>query len=89
MKTILEKVRSWFKGTKTETAPNTLTGTVKYFNYKKGYGFIQCEQVSADIFVHAKDTEGGMRKGRKVSFLLDQNEKGYIARKVVSLTQKA
>ena len=48
------------------------TGTVKWFNETKGYGFIQPDQGSKDVFVHVTAVErSGMRglaEGMKVSF---------------------
>ena len=48
------------------------TGTVKWFNSQKGYGFIQPEDGSKDIFVHISAVErAGLRalnEGQKVSF---------------------
>jgi cold shock protein len=48
------------------------TGTVKFYNEQKGYGFIQPDNGSKDVFVHATALErAGMRslrEGQKVSF---------------------
>ncbi len=48
------------------------TGTVKWFNETKGYGFIQPEQGGKDVFVHVSAVErSGMRglaEGMKVSY---------------------
>ncbi|ADP72287.1 cold-shock DNA-binding domain protein [Rhodomicrobium vannielii ATCC 17100] len=48
------------------------TGTVKFFNVNKGYGFIQPDSGSADVFVHISAVErAGMRtivEGQKLSF---------------------
>ena len=47
-------------------------GTVKWFNSAKGYGFIQPENGSADVFVHISAVERagmqGLADGRKVSY---------------------
>lgn len=47
-------------------------GTVKFYNDQKGYGFIQPEDGSKDVFVHATALERagiqGLNEGQKVSF---------------------
>jgi cold shock protein len=47
-------------------------GTVKWFNSQKGYGFIQPESGSKDVFVHISAVErsgiGNLNEGQKVSF---------------------
>jgi CspA family cold shock protein len=58
------------------------SGTVKWFNTTKGYGFIQPDDGGADVFVHISAVErAGLRalnEGQKVSFEL-QNERGKTA----------
>ncbi len=50
------------------------TGTVKWFNAQKGFGFIQPDQGGADAFVHISAVErsglGMLSEGQKVSFEL-------------------
>ncbi|MET1025549.1 MAG: cold-shock protein [Dongiaceae bacterium] len=52
-------------------------GTVKWFNASKGYGFIQPEDGSADVFVHISAVErsglGTLRDGQRVSFELERD----------------
>jgi CspA family cold shock protein len=47
-------------------------GTVKFFNAQRGYGFIQPDDGSKDVFVHVSAVErsgmGGLNEGQKVSF---------------------
>jgi CspA family cold shock protein len=54
-------------------------GTVKWFNPAKGFGFIQPEDGSADVFVHISAVErsgiGNLREGQKLSFDLEKNPK--------------
>jgi CspA family cold shock protein len=49
-------------------------GTVKWFNAQKGYGFIQPQDGSKDVFVHISAVEraglSGLNEGQKVSFEL-------------------
>jgi CspA family cold shock protein len=56
------------------------TGTVKWFNSQKGYGFIQPEDGSKDVFVHISAVEraglGSLHEGQKVSFELERGQNG-------------
>lgn len=58
-------------------------GTVKWFNATKGYGFIQPEDGTADVFVHISAVEraglGGLNEGQRVSFDLERGQKGKMA----------
>ena len=58
------------------------TGTVKWFNATKGYGFIQPEEGGKDVFVHISAVERaglrGLNEGQRVSFEI-QNERGRSA----------
>ncbi len=55
------------------------TGTVKWFNSTKGFGFIQPDNGGADAFVHISAVErAGMRElveGQKVSYELEQDKR--------------
>ena len=57
-----------------------MTGTVKFFNTAKGFGFIQPEQGGNDVFVHATALErAGIRslnEGDRVSFVLEDDRRG-------------
>lgn len=59
------------------------TGTVKWFNSTKGYGFIQPDDGSADVFVHISAVEkAGLRnlgEGQKVSFDVERGRTGKLA----------
>ena len=59
---------------------NTMTkGTVKWFNTQKGYGFIQPEDGSKDVFVHISAVERAglyeLKEGQKVTFEVVANRK--------------
>jgi len=55
-------------------------GTVKWFNSQKGYGFIEPEDGSKDVFVHISAVEraglGSLHEGQKVSFELERGQQG-------------
>ncbi len=59
------------------------TGTVKWFNSTKGYGFIQPEDGSADVFVHISAVErsglGQLQEGQKVGYELERGRTGKMA----------
>lgn len=65
------------------------TGTVKWFNAKKGYGFISDEE-GKDIFVHFSALEmlgfKVLEEGEKVEFEVVEGEKGPQAAKVVKIS---
>jgi CspA family cold shock protein len=58
-------------------------GKVKWFNATKGYGFIEPEDGTADVFVHISAVErsglGGLNEGQVVSFDLERGQKGKMA----------
>ncbi len=62
------------------------TGTVKWFNNSKGYGFISPDDGSEDVFAHfsAIEMEGyrSLDEGQKVQFEIAQGEKGKHAEKI-------
>jgi CspA family cold shock protein len=57
-----------------------ISGTVKFYNSTKGYGFIQPADGSKDVFVHATALERaglrGLNEGDKVTFVLEDDRKG-------------
>jgi CspA family cold shock protein len=59
------------------------TGTVKWFNTQKGYGFIQPDDGDKDVFVHVSAVErAGMmslNEGQKVSYELEKGRNGKYA----------
>ncbi|KTD49989.1 Cold shock protein CapB [Legionella quinlivanii] len=62
------------------------SGTVKWFNEKKGFGFI-VNQNGDDIFVHYKDIQGAgfktLHENDSVTFVLDKGPKGLKAQDVM------
>lgn len=56
------------------------TGTVKWFNAQKGYGFIQPDDGSKDVFVHISAVEqagiGHLTEGQKISYEIESGRNG-------------
>jgi CspA family cold shock protein len=67
---------------------STTTGTVKFFNDSKGFGFIEQES-GPDVFVHfsAIQSEGfkTLTEGQKVEFTVTEGQKGPQAENVVAV----
>jgi cold shock protein len=59
------------------------TGTVKWFNAQKGYGFIQPTTGGGDVFVHISAVEragmDGLAEGQKVSYELETGQRGRVS----------
>ena len=63
------------------------TGTVKFFNEQKGFGFINPDDGGDDLFSHISNvspSEGLLKEGQKVSYEIGQGRKGPEAREVRS-----
>ncbi|MBG8552000.1 cold shock domain-containing protein [Hymenobacter lutimineralis] len=58
------------------------TGTVKFFNETKGFGFIKNDQTGEDIFVHVTGLIDEIRDNDKVEFDVQEGRKGLNAVKV-------
>lgn len=65
------------------------TGTVKWFNDAKGYGFITPEDGGKDLFVHHSEIQtsgfASLQEGEKVEFEVGQGQKGPCATNVIPL----
>jgi CspA family cold shock protein len=54
-------------------------GTVKFFNNAKGFGFIVNDEGGKDLFVHQNSLTTEIREGDKVSFDVEESQKGLNA----------
>ena len=67
------------------------TGTVKWFNLAKGFGFIVPEDGSKDVFVHISAVEGAglssLSEGQKVSYELQQGQNGKSSAENLSIIE--
>jgi CspA family cold shock protein len=67
----------------------TETGTVKWFNEGKGYGFIAPDNGGKDLFAHFKEIEGTgfktLAENQRVSFEVVQGQKGPQAARIRAL----
>ncbi|GAM55273.1 cold shock protein cspE [Vibrio ishigakensis] len=67
---------------------NTVTGTVKWFNDTKGFGFIQQEN-GPDVFAHFSAIVGdgfrSLSEGQKVEFVVTDGQKGPQAEQIKAL----
>jgi len=66
-----------------------ITGTVKWFNDSKGFGFISPEDGGKDVFVHHSAIQASgfrsLAEGQKVQFEVTQGQKGPAAENVTPL----
>jgi len=61
-----------------------MTGTVKFYNESKGYGFITNDETGKDIFVHATALNGlTLNEGDKVTYEEEEGRKGIVAGQVL------
>ena len=67
------------------------TGTVKWFNHTKGYGFIEPEDGSKDAFVHISAVERSglstLNEGQKVTYELIEGRNGKMAAENLSVSE--
>ena len=65
-----------------------MEGTIKWFNSKKGFGFIE-QETGDDVFVHYSAIEMSgfktLSEGERVQFEVEENDKGLSAKRVVKV----
>ena len=62
------------------------TGTVKWFNPNKGFGFISQDEAGKDVFVHSNELNGVyINEGDNVEFEIVETEKGLSAQNIKKL----
>ena len=63
-----------------------MTGTVKFFNEAKGYGFITNDESEEDVFVHISSLNGiTIKEGAKVEYVEEEGKKGKQATNITLL----
>ncbi|TNE53830.1 MAG: cold shock domain-containing protein [Bacteroidetes bacterium] len=55
------------------------TGVVKFFNTEKGFGFIKDNETGSDVFVHKTGLIDNIREDDKVSYEIEEGQKGKNA----------
>ena len=55
------------------------TGTVKFFNSIRGFGFITTEGTGEELFVHKSEIQGTIRENDRVEFEIQKGKKGLNA----------
>ncbi|WP_299122981.1 cold shock domain-containing protein [uncultured Winogradskyella sp.] len=79
---MLKLLRKLFKTNKTSDKKE---GTVKFFNYTKGFGFITVKDSDEEIFVHKSNLKTKIKQGQNVTFNIEQSKKGPVAVNVSKL----
>jgi len=69
-------IKNLFKSSK---SGGTKEGTVKFFNFKKGFGFITVKDSGEEIFVHSTGLIDKIKDNKKVTFDVEKTDKGLTA----------
>ena len=74
---------AYARGATLQTGDSMPTGTVKWFNPSKGFGFIQPDDKSKDVFVHISAVEragmGTLNENQKIAYELEHAQNGKIS----------
>ena len=90
MQSFFSKIKAFFSFIKQQdhegdSGPGELKkGTITYFNWSKGYGFIECPGVEGRIFLHRSKLNGRLKVGDVVQFELAQNKRGLFAKRLLT-----
>ena len=85
---IFRKIKSYLfkkddkKDAQAVNSTNICTGVVKFFNYSRGYGFIDSKAFERRVFLHISDLDSRVVKGQKVKFVVEKTSKGLRAKNV-------
>jgi CspA family cold shock protein len=75
-----EAQRAWAEQCGERSFPMAMTGTVKFFNGERGYGFIKPDDGGRDVFVHITAVEqAGLKdltEGQRITFEVEPDKKG-------------
>ncbi len=83
---LLDKIKGLFGSSSSSSLPKgKLEGRIVHFNYRKGYGFVEADQIENKVFLHVSELTGKARKGKKVEFKIEKTEKGIKATEAVIL----
>ena len=67
------------------------TGTVKWFNPRKGYGFIEPEEGDNDVFVHISAVQksglDSLNEGQKIEYTLEEQKNGNSAAENIKVVE--
>jgi CspA family cold shock protein len=69
-------IKNLFKSSQSSDAKE---GTVKFFNFKKGFGFITVKDSEEEIFVHSTGLIDKIKDNKKVTFDVEKTDKGLTA----------
>lgn len=60
-----------------------VSGTLEYFNWDKGYGFVSCPGVHDRVFIHRTRLRGRYKIGDPLKVEIGKNSKGYFVKRLV------
>lgn len=84
---LLDKIRAFFAGGPEEEVSSgdgtVREGAVTYFNWSKGYGFIESNDIQGRVFLHRSKLRGRVKVGDQVRFELGENKRGLFAKRIV------